>query len=218
MDPVNALFFKPGLRVENLKTAPLRCHVDGESTSFAYRWRHNLRPLDPAMSHNNNNNNNNGGLHACVGAAEDIEPFWVTMAKYSASSYATSSSSCCVRFLLLLSVCIQRSSFMRMLFFSVLVNFKCHLQAGIRTEVCWVVYNGSAWTQIFLKRCRGRRRKKIVLVRVDMVSITVSPFQVSRALNQTLAGRNYTFTLRNKSQMLVGLSWISDRRKKRRRF
>ena len=33
-----------------------------------------LRPLDPATSHNNNNINNNGGLHACVGAAEDIEP------------------------------------------------------------------------------------------------------------------------------------------------
>ena len=33
-----------------------------------------LRPLNPATSHNNsNNNNNNGGLHACVGAAEDNE-------------------------------------------------------------------------------------------------------------------------------------------------
>ena len=30
-----------------------------------------LRPLNPTMSHNNNN----GGLHACVCATEDIEPF-----------------------------------------------------------------------------------------------------------------------------------------------
>ena len=41
-------------------------------------WPHpstpSLRPLNPAMSHNNNNNNNNGGLHACIRAAEDIEP------------------------------------------------------------------------------------------------------------------------------------------------
>ena len=33
-----------------------------------------LQPLNPA-TFQNNNNNNNGGLHACVCAAEDIEPF-----------------------------------------------------------------------------------------------------------------------------------------------
>ena len=44
-----------------------------------------LQTLNRAMSHhNNNNNNNNGGLHACVDAAEDIEPIRVTRAKYSA--------------------------------------------------------------------------------------------------------------------------------------
>ena len=32
-----------------------------------------LQPLKPAKSRNNNNNN--GGLHACVRAAKDIEPF-----------------------------------------------------------------------------------------------------------------------------------------------
>ena len=63
------------------------------------------------MSHNNNNNN--GGLHACVRAAEDIEPIRVTRAKYCA--LLPFSSSCCVRFLLLLSVCIQCASFMSML-------------------------------------------------------------------------------------------------------
>ena len=62
---------------KNVKTPPLRSRVDSESTYFAYRWCHFSapRPLNPATSHNNNNN---GGLHACVGAAEDIEPFRVT--------------------------------------------------------------------------------------------------------------------------------------------
>ena len=31
---------------------------------------------------------------------------------------------------------------------------------GIWTKACWAVYNGSIWTQIFLKRCQGRRGKK----------------------------------------------------------
>ena len=39
-----------------------------------------LRPLNPVTSLNNNNN---GKLHACVRAAEDIEPIKVTRAKYS---------------------------------------------------------------------------------------------------------------------------------------
>ena len=40
---------------------------------------------------------------------------------------------------------------------------------GIWTTACWVIFSGSVWMQIFLKRCQGRRGgKKIVLVRVDM--------------------------------------------------
>ena len=31
---------------------------------------------------------------------------------------------------------------------------------GIWTTACWVIYSGSIWTQIFLKRCQGRRGKK----------------------------------------------------------
>ena len=38
---------------------------------------------------------------------------------------------------------------------------------GIWSTVLSVVFSGSAWMQIFLKRCRGRRRKKkIIFVRV----------------------------------------------------
>ena len=37
-DPVNAFFFfKPGLRLENLKTLPLHSRVDGKSEYFGYR-------------------------------------------------------------------------------------------------------------------------------------------------------------------------------------
>ena len=55
------------------KTLPLHFLVDNES---AYLLTSCLQPLNPATSHNNNNNkNNNGRLHACVCAAEDIEPF-----------------------------------------------------------------------------------------------------------------------------------------------
>ena len=43
----------------------------------------------------------------------------------------------------------------------------CHLffffffyRPGIWTTACWVIFNGSVWTQIFLKRCRGTLGKK----------------------------------------------------------
>ena len=79
------------------------------------------------------NNNNNSGLHACVCAAEDIEPIRVTRAKYYAplpkKDYGQPTSHFhlfVVRFLLLLSVCTQCASFMRMLhlFFSVFGEFQ----------------------------------------------------------------------------------------------
>ena len=75
-------FLKPDLRVEKSKNAALAFLNGRRSAHFAYRWRHRPtpRPLNPSTSHNNNNNNN-GGLHACVHAAEDIEPI---RAKYSA--------------------------------------------------------------------------------------------------------------------------------------
>ena len=116
------------------------------------------------MSHNSNNNN--GRLHACVHAAEDIELIRVTTAKYYAplplrwvkkdSGQAHTPHhfrSTAKGFLLLLSVCIQRASCMSMLrlFF---------YRPEIWTKASWVVYNGSIWTQVFLKRCQGRQGKK----------------------------------------------------------
>ena len=72
----------------------------------------------PPTSHNNNN----GGLHACVRATENIEPIRVTRTKYSAplplrwvkKDYGQLTSHFCLllQLLLLLSVCIQCTSFM----------------------------------------------------------------------------------------------------------
>ena len=42
---------------------------------------------------------------------------------------------------------------------------------GIWTTACRIVYNGSIWTQIFLKRCQGRCGGKIILVRMVMASM-----------------------------------------------
>ena len=117
MDPVNVLSWN---LVSGFKNPSLRSRVDSESAYFAYRWRHcpTPWPLNPMMSHNNNNNN--GGLHACVRAAEDIEPLAKSyLGKILCSSATTLSekvlwttnqpflsSSRCVWFLLL-SVCTQ---------------------------------------------------------------------------------------------------------------
>ena len=96
-------------------------------------------PLNPVTSHNNNNNNNSG-LHACVHAAEVTEPFLqLTCLVVECESQQQfdlingpqtilvslheplSSSSYCVWFLCLLSVCLQHASLLRKLrvFFSI---------------------------------------------------------------------------------------------------
>ena len=187
MDPVNTLFWNLVSGWKNPKTPPLCSRVDGKSVYFLYRWRHrstsSLRPLNPATSHNNsNNNNNNGGQHACVGAAEDIEPIRVTRAKYSAAlllRWAEKVYGWLTRHFLLLLVfglffyCLFVYSMQALCTCSIssslfLVNFKRHLQTRMWTTACWVVYNGSIRTQISLKRCRGRwREKKVILVHVD---------------------------------------------------
>ena len=81
-------FLKPGFRVEKSENAALafscawRIRILYVSmTPSAHPSTSSLRALNPTTSHNNNNN---GGLHACVHAAEDIEPIMVTRAKYSA--------------------------------------------------------------------------------------------------------------------------------------
>ena len=49
------------------------CILSDMMTPSPHPSTSSLQPMDPATSHNNNNNN--GGLHACVRAAEDIEPY-----------------------------------------------------------------------------------------------------------------------------------------------
>ena len=80
-------FLKPGLRVEKSENAALafscgqRIHILCMSmTPTPHPSTSSLWPLNPAPSRNNNN----GRLHACVLAAEDIEPIRVTRAKYYA--------------------------------------------------------------------------------------------------------------------------------------
>ena len=70
-----------------------------------------------------------------------------------------SSSSSCFWIRLLLCVCKQRASFMHMLrlFFSVFGEFQA---PPIGWNMNYSVLSLFQWTQIFLKRCRGRRRKK----------------------------------------------------------
>ena len=71
-------FLTTGLKVEKFEALPFSCGqwiciLSETMTPSPHPSTSCLRPLNPTMSHNNNNNN--GGLHACVRAAEDIEPF-----------------------------------------------------------------------------------------------------------------------------------------------
>ena len=87
--PCKRTFLKSGLWVEKFESAALAFSCGQRICILCVRMMmpspqpstSGLRPLTPAKSHYNNNN---GGLHACVCAAEDIEPIRVTRAKYSA--------------------------------------------------------------------------------------------------------------------------------------
>ena len=137
-------FGRPSIRI--LKTQRLKMHLfengsqGGEIQKRSppvFMWTANPLTFHPAMSYNNNNNN--GGLHARVRAAENIEPF-LQLARLVVECESQqqfnlinsphkqfslhspfSSSTCCVTFLRILSVCLQCASLMRMLhvFFSV---------------------------------------------------------------------------------------------------
>ena len=158
-----------------------------------------LWPLNPATSHNNNNNNS-GGLHACVCAAEDIEPFLqltrLVVKCVSRSSSSTSlpvhtkdSSSCCVWFLHLLSVCLQCASLMHVLMSS------ATYRPGIWTTAFSVMLSGSVWMQVFLKRWQGRWRRKI-----SFSPVWTGPqscCNVSFAQNRDIAARVSNQTIRS---------------------
>ena len=87
MDPVNALFLKPGLRVKTFWNGTLGFSLGQRIHILCVSMMPSPHPstsiLNPTTSRNNNNN---GGLHACVCAAEDTEPIRVTRAKILCSS------------------------------------------------------------------------------------------------------------------------------------
>ena len=168
-------FFKPGLRLKKLKMPPVHSRVDSEPVYVMYRWSHRPapRPLNPATSHNNNKNNNNGGLHACVHAAEDMEPIRVTRQNTLLLCHYAEWKSMIVFLLCSVSpstVCLYTAHKLYAHAPSLLLHFQSNStpRPGIWTKACWVVYNRSVWMQIYLKRRSGRRRKIIVLVRVFM--------------------------------------------------
>ena len=80
-------FLKPSLWVEKFENADLAFSCGQRililcvsMTPSPHPSTSSLQPLNPETPHDNNN----GGLHACVHAAEDIEPIRVTRAKYYA--------------------------------------------------------------------------------------------------------------------------------------
>ena len=117
------------VRSQNLKTLPTRSGVDSESASFEYRWCHRPapRPLNPATSHNQQQ------WTTCLLMQKILSP----------SVYQLTSHFHLLVVLDFFSYCLF-VSFTRSVSASLfLVVFKRHLQAGIWTTACWVVYSGS---------------------------------------------------------------------------
>ena len=170
-------FLKTGLRVEKSENAalPFSC---GRRICIISKT---TMPLPhPAMSHNKNNN---GRLHARVYVAEDIEPFLpltclevecVLQQQFDLinSPYRCFWFPCTSHFHLLLvvfwfllsTVCLFTARKLNAHALCLLLRFWWMSSAtdrpGIWTTAFLVVFSGSVWTQIFLKRCWGRRRKK----------------------------------------------------------
>ena len=130
------------------------------------------------MSHNNNNNN--GSLHVRVRATEDIEPFLqltcLVVECESQQQFGLITGPhrrfwfpCTSHFHLLLVV-FGFSVYCLFTERKLNVHAQCLLRfwwmssatyrPGIWTSAFSVIFSGSVWTQIFLKRWRGRRRKK----------------------------------------------------------
>ena len=172
MDPVNTLFWNLVSGWKNLQTLPPVAFSCGQRICIlcvsVTPSPTSIQPLNPATSRNNNNNY--GGLHACVRAAEDTEPtspcsrVWVAAADSGFLAQAIF-----VFFFLLCSVssstvCLNTEWKLYAHAPSLLLCFwwisSTTYRPGTWTTVCWVIYNGSVWTQIFLKWCWGRRGRK----------------------------------------------------------
>ena len=132
-------FLKPGLRVK--KTPPLRSCVDSESTYFACWWHH--RPLNPRH------------LITTTTTTTDYMLVFVLQRILSSSGLLVLCS------VSPSTVCLYTAHKLYAHAPALLLCFWWILSAtyrpGIWTKVCWVVSNGSIWTQLLLKRCWGRK-------------------------------------------------------------
>ena len=163
MDPVNALFWNLVWGWKKLENAALASSFGQRIHNSPHPSTSRLRPLNPATSHNNNNNNN-GGPHACVRAAEDSRSSSLT----SLSVHTNDSGVLALAFVFLLcsvsfsTVCLYTAR--KLYAHAPSLHFwwisSATYRPGIWTKACWIVNNGSIWTQIFLKRCQGRQGKK----------------------------------------------------------
>ena len=81
MDPVNALFWNQVYGRGEFENGALAFSCGRRICMLCVSMAPSPRPSTSSLRPLHNNS---GGLHACVRAAEDIEPFRVTRAKYSA--------------------------------------------------------------------------------------------------------------------------------------
>ena len=166
MDPVNTLFWDLVSGWKHLKTLPLFSRVDVESAYFAYRWRHRPAPRPRAF----HLWTPRCPITTTTAAVEDFVLVLVLQKISSLSELVddaeqrrimddrlTKSSSCCVWFLLLLSVCLQRAS--------IVGDFQAPPIGWNMNYSVLSRYSGSIWTQIFLKRWRRRRGTKRCVLR-----------------------------------------------------
>ena len=171
MDPVNTLFWNLVSWWKNLKTPPLYSCADNKS---AYLLRIDDAIVPPLAF----NLFTPRRLIRTTTMADYMLVFVLQKIlsllrqKYSAplplrwakkglwmTDLPFSSSSCCVQFLFQLSVLYTARKLCAHAPSLLLREFQAPPK-GTWTTTCWVVYNGSIWTQIFLERCRGRQRGK----------------------------------------------------------
>ena len=131
-----------------------------------------LWPLNPTMSHNNNKNN--GGLHACVGAAEDVEPFLqltcIVVECESKQQFERFWFPCTGLFIFFLLCLVSPSTvclYTAWKFYAhtpSLLLFWWISSATYRPGIWTTAFESFSvdpfWTQIFLKQCRGKQGKK----------------------------------------------------------
>ena len=161
-------FFKPGLRVGKF-----------EKNAFAFscgQWIHilcisphpstsSLRPLNPATSHNNNNNNNNNYMLVFM-LQKILSPLGligqnIKLLCHYAERKRIMFLFCLASAFIVCSYTVRKlyayaPSLLRFWWIS-----SATYRPGIWTKACWVICNGSVWTQIFLKRCQGRLANKL---------------------------------------------------------